>query len=201
VSQLDWKGLREAAGDDGISRVPDGWYDCVVKSTKVGQTANGYKKVNARFVVESGPYAGMAIFKDFIVTTDKPGGLKFFFRHMAVLGFPGEVFTDELTMESLAVQLVDRRAQVQVGTRVWNGEERAEVKDLKKILGDAPVLSKPVLPAMPMVPSMVPMMPSVPVVPVAPEALPEAPVLPPAPVLPVAPSLFEEGDLPPEPPF
>jgi hypothetical protein len=133
VSQLPWKELREAAGDDGVNRVPDGWYDCTVKSTKVGQTAapNNYKKINARFVVINGPYAGSSLFKDFVITTDKPGGLKFFFRHMGVLGVNKEHFTDDLTVEALADRLLDRSAQVQVGTRIWNEQERMEVKDLK----------------------------------------------------------------------
>lgn len=135
MTSLPWDELREAAGDDGISRVPDGWYDCVIKSTKTGKTSNDYQKVNARFVVLNGPYEGSSVFKDFVVTIDKPGGLKFFFRHMAVLGITKDQFNSDLTMEALADKLVGRSAQVQVGTRMWNDQERMEVKDLKPLAG------------------------------------------------------------------
>jgi hypothetical protein len=196
VSELDWKGLREAAGDDGISRVPDGWYDCVVKSTKVGQTSAGYKKINARLVVESGPYAGTSLFKDFTVTTDKPGGLKFFFRHMAVLGVTAEQFTPDLTMAALAQRLLERRAQVQVGTGIWKDQERMEVKDLKALPGSpGSAYSGPPVSTTPLPAPSVPAMP----VPVQGGALVE-PSLPAAPAVPQAP-MFDENDFPPEPPF
>jgi hypothetical protein len=183
VTSLPWKELRENAGDDGVTRVPDGWYDCTIKSTKVGQTSSGYKKINTRFVVMNGPYAGGGVFKDFIITNDKPGGLKFFFRHMAVLGITNDQFTDDLSLEMLADRLLDRTAQVQVGTRVWNEQEYAEVKDLKVLTTGSVFDFTPLLPT-PAVPGPV-------------FTVSEAPML----VTPEPPVSLFDNELPPEPPF
>lgn len=191
MTSLDWNAMLEAAGDDGTARVPDGWYDCVVKSTKVGQTSNGYKKINARLVVESGPYAGASLFKDFVITFDKPGGMKFFFRHMDVLGVSREfIKAQQPTPEELAAKIMDQHAQVEVGTEVWNNEPRMRIKDLKALPGtpggsNGFAFGEPVTYAVPTSAGPVPV--------VAQEAAPVAPV---APVLD-----FSTNELPPEPPF
>lgn len=202
MTSLPWDELREAAGDDGVQRVPDGTYDCVVKSAQAGQTSNQNKKISVRFVVESGPYAGSSVFRDFIITPDKPGGLRMFFRFMGVLGIPQTKFTGDYTLEQCALDLVDAKAQLVVGSREWNGQDRADVKDVRPLTGMGFAYGETKIPSVPSPAVPVTPMPSVPSAAVpAPMPAPAAPVAP-APTD-AAPVLVPElgSELPPEPPF
>lgn len=209
MSTLPWNEMLESSEDDGYRRVPDGWYDCVIKSAEAGKTSNGYEKIDARFVVESGPYAGSSLFKGFVLTPDKPGGLKFFFRHLGVLGVTRDyIKAQQPTIEQLAVTVVDRRAQVLVGTRVWNDQERAEVKDLKALVGEPGAIYAPSFtlpsPSVPIVPGGVaglseplPSMPTYVYETFGPGGGPDAPT----PLPSTVPTPFPDNELPPEPPF
>lgn len=199
MTSLPWDELREAAGDDGVQRVPDGTYDCVVKSAQAGQTSNQNKKVNVRFVVENGPYAGSSVFRDFIITPEKPGGLRMFFRFMAVLGIPQTRFTGEYSLEQCALDLVDAKAQVVVGTREWNGQERPDVKDVKPLAGAGFAYGETKIPTATPSPTPVPMPSPVTDAMPIPMPVPAAPEPAPAPMPVTVPDLGSE--LPPEPPF
>lgn len=195
MSALNWGDVRNAMKEgDGKVRVPDGVYDCKIASTKPGQTGSGYEKVNARFVVLSGPYEGGSIFMDFIHTSDKPGGLSLLGDRLAALGISPEMLTDGLSMEGLAKMMLDRTAQITLGTRVFNGKEYDDVKSLKPLDnpggGFAFGSGLPTPAAMP-----TPSTPAVPPVPM--------PVVDSVPPLPVPVPVPADGDngLPPEPPF
>lgn len=199
MTQLDWPEIVGAAGDDGKTRVPDGWYDIEVKSTTVGMTSKGDPKVGARMVVENGPYAGGSIFKDFIISKDNTTSQKILVEHLGALGITRDYLIQHRpTDEQLAELLKGRRASVLLATREWNGKEYDDVKAIKPsstgggfAFGGDSILPSPS-------PSPAPMpVPSVPVVPAMPMPVTDAgPAVP----MPVAPTDGDNG-LPPEPPF
>lgn len=194
MSQLAgaWKDIRSAMKEgDGKTRLPDGVYDCKIASTKVGQTGSGYEKVNARFVVLSGPYEGGSLFMDFIVTVDKPGGLSLLGDRLRAIGISEEMLTDDLNMDGLAKLMLDRTATVSLGTRLFNGKEYDDVKSLKPLNPGGGFAFGSGLPT----PAAVPM-PSGPMIP----AMPTMTLTPSLPPLPVPPADGDNG-LPPEPPF
>lgn len=203
MSQLAgaWKDIRSAMKEgDGKTRVPDGVYDCKIASTKVGQTGSGYEKVNARFVVLSGPYEGGSIFMDFIVTADKPGGLSLLGDRLRAIGITEEMLVDTLTMDGLAKMMLDRTATLTLGTRVFNGKEYDDVKSIKALgtpgngfaFGSGLPSAAPTVNLVTGAP-----MPSAPAAPAVP--MPVVDAAPPIPV-PAAPADGDNG-LPPEPPF
>ena len=208
MSSIPWNDVRNAMkGDDGKTRVPDGVYDCKIATTKNGQTGSGYEKVNARFVVLSGPYEGGSIFMDFIVTVDKPGGLNLLGERLKALGITETELVDGLSMEALASMMVGRTATLTLATRVFNGKEYDDVKNMKPLAapgGGFAFGGNTILPTVPSVPGTatgpVPTIvtPAVTTHEVwTPEAAKE--VYPPAPILAAVPS--GENGLPPEPPF
>lgn len=202
MTTLPWDDMRSSVKDDGKQRVPDGVYECVLKSTDLGTTANGYNKINARFVVETGPYKGGSIFNSFVITPDKPGGVDLFYRNLAALGLAEDVLqAAKPSLEQLAEMMKDRRAELTLATRMFNGKEYDDVKNMKSVGvpgtgyafgGDT------ILPSGSTIPAAVPAVPSVPPVPmpVANQSQPPMPVPPVSAELTVA-----DGSLPPEPPF
>ena len=168
MSALPWNDVRNAMkGDDGKVRVPDGWYDCKIASTKAGRTGSGYEKINARFVVLAGPYEGGSIFMDFIVTVDKPGGLSLLGERLAALGISEDMLHDSLQMTDLAALMVGKTVQLRLATRIFNEKEYDDVKSMKPLAGSgggfafgesspyaAPVLASTPVPGLPVPPSM-----------------------------------------------
>ena len=208
MSKLPWDGVRAAMkGDDGKTRVPDGWYDCKIASAQAGQTGSGLEKVSSRLIVLSGPYEGASVFLDFIVTPDKIGGLEMLGRRLAALGITDDMLVDTLTMEGLAKLMIGRTAQLKVGTRTWNDKEYDDIKEMKPLAnpgggfafgpgsilptpGPVPVPSGPGIPAMPIPGTATGPMPTI----ISAVAVP--------PMEPVGPvTVSGDNGLPPEPPF
>lgn len=193
MTQLNWPDIVGAAGDDGKTRVPDGWYDVEVKSTTVGMTSKGDPKVGARMVVLNGPYEGGSIFKDFIISKDNTTSQKILVEHLGALGITREYLVQHRpTDDQLAELLKGRKANVLLGTREWNGKEYDDVKAFKPsnpgggyAFGGDTILPTPA-------PVPVPSGPTIPSMPMPVAAAPAAVPVPPV-----------DGDngLPPEPPF
>jgi hypothetical protein len=196
VTTLPWDEMINNSKDDGKQRVPDGTYECIVKSTEVGQTANGYKRINTRFIVDEGPYKGSSVFNNFIITPDKPGGMDLFFRNMGALGLTKDVLAaSKPSLEALAEMMKDRRAELTVGTRVFNGKEYDDVKQMKPLGNPGGGFSfggDTILPPVAVNRPSTPVPSALPPVPTVTDAMPT--------VMPVPPASDENG-LPPEPPF
>lgn len=189
MSVLPWNDIRTAMKEgDSKARVPDGLYDCKIASTKPGQTGSGYEKINARFVVLSGPYEGGSIFMDFIVTADKPGGLSLLGERLAALGITEDMLHDNLQMADLAALMIGRTAQIRLGTRVFNEKEYDDVKSMKALAtpGSGSAFGEPIPYSTP----------AVPVAPVPSDGTPVPPGF--STLVPGSPA---GNDLPPEPPF
>src|SRR5688500_10525307 len=101
--------------------------------------------IKVQFKVEAGPHAGRTLFTNFVLSPDSAFALTIFFRNMAALGFDDNYFAQlsesgldvKASMVTIAGALEGRKARVEVGTRVWQGQERNEVTNMTAPLGGA----------------------------------------------------------------
>ncbi len=127
MTTLNWKDLQRAASESGFDALPAGEYDIVTEQSSAVKSQNGKDMIKTRFRVETGPYAGRAIFNQFVITPDNSNALNFFFRHMRVLGLDDAFFAANPSVEAVAAALVNRRARVRISIREWQGQERNQV--------------------------------------------------------------------------
>lgn len=139
--------LLKAADDAGFSVVPVGDYPMEVATAEVGATSTGKHKISTRFKILSGPYQGKSIFNDFILSPESGAALGFFFRHMKVLGLDRGYFDHNPPLTSVASSIIGRQCMGTVGVRVWNEQERNELKGIKAlpgaVIGSAPMMPTP----------------------------------------------------------
>jgi len=194
MSQLNWNELlqaSESAGGGNYEPLPDGVYDLKVveASDTVTQTGKTMFKIKAE--VQSGAHARRLIWDNLVISTDNSTALNIFFSKMYALGLNKEYFAQQPSSEQIASVLPNRMFRAQVGSRVWNGEKRNEIKRYMPLGDSAPstatVASAPApAPAPAVAPAPAP----------APAAAAPAPA--PAPAPPAAP-VAESA--PPAPPF
>jgi hypothetical protein len=138
---FNWDDLTKAADDAGFEAVPAAEYDVIVAQADVAKTSgnNGAPKdqIKVKFKIESGPHAGKVLFNNFVLTTDNPNALAFFFRHMAALGLTRDYFQGGPTLPTVAQALVGRRCRVKVSIRFWDEQERNQVDKVLPPLGGA----------------------------------------------------------------
>lgn len=135
MAEFSWDDLKQAADDAGFSVIAAGVYNCTVKTAETKKTGTGKDKIAVRFTINDGPSAGKSVFNDFIISPENGTALGFFFRHMKALGLGSEYFATKPALSKVATDLVGKVCQVDVGIRVWNEEERNEVKGVKPLTG------------------------------------------------------------------
>jgi hypothetical protein len=178
----DLMGSAESAGQ----AIPDGLYDVVVESAKKAKTSNQKDMVVAVFKVINGPYTGSTVWNNFVISTDNPNALGFFFEHMATLGATSDFFAQipppPEGLDYVANKIIGTHATITVSSREWGGSMRNQVDAVKPYAGSvavAPAPGVPVAPA-PAVGAQPPAQQVMPVpqapVPVAPAVSPAAPV-------------------------
>lgn len=142
MASHSWNDLKQAADDAGFSAVAAGTYDVNVKKAEAKKTGTGKDKINVHFGITTGPLAGKTIYNDFIISPENGVALNIFFRHMKALGCGPEFFATlpdgDAGMQQLAAALVGKSAQVEVGIRTWNEEDRNDIKNIKPLAGAAP---------------------------------------------------------------
>lgn len=137
MSGINWQDLKKAA-DDATKALPSDWYDVVVKKADQKTASTGSEMISVQFEVATGPHAGRALFTNFVLTPDSSFALSIFFRNLAALGIDDAFFRQlsdsgmdaKASLTAIAGVLSDRRARVEVGTRVWQGQDRNEVKNM-----------------------------------------------------------------------
>jgi hypothetical protein len=136
VATTTWADLMKSADDAGFSNTPPGTYDATVFSAEAKTTSNGKDQVVVRFQIVGGPNGGRKTApRNLVVSPENPNALGFFFRDMRSLGLGNDFFAKEPSMQAIAAALVGRPCRIEVGTRVWNNEER---EDIKRIMPSAP---------------------------------------------------------------
>jgi hypothetical protein len=180
MSSLNWGDLVKDAGDVGsYEPLPDGDYDLKVVEAVAKTAQSGKTMFSVKAQVQNGPHAKRLVWDNLVVTPDSPGALGMFFRKMAALGLNREYFNQNPTNAQIEAAMQNREFRAQVGSRVWNGSKKNEIKMYyvaSATAAPAPVGAAPAPPAPP-APSGAPVAPPLPAVaPVA--AAPAAPEMP-----------------------
>lgn len=143
MASVPFSDLLKASEDAGYTNCPPGVYDVRVVSSETKTTGAGKDMIIVKFEIVGGPNAGRKVSNNFVISPENANALGFFFRHMRALGLDSAYFAQNPTVEQVAASLVGKTARIEVGTRVWNGEER---EDVKKIMPPSAGLGAPQVP-------------------------------------------------------
>ena len=137
MASFSWSDLRQAADEAGFTVIPAGPYAVTVKTAEAKKTGTGKDKISVRFTINAGPMSGKSLFNDFVISPENGTALGFFFRHMKALGLGPDYFAalpaGDGGLQKLANDLVGKSCEADVGIRLWNEEERNEIKGLKPL--------------------------------------------------------------------
>jgi hypothetical protein len=197
TGSIDFGQLMATMGQQ-LETIPVGDYDVVVKTATAGTTKAGDKPmIKVKYSIESGPQAGRVVYHNITITQDNQNALLMFFGQMKALGLDASFFAAGPSLETVAQQLVGKRARVNLQHRQWQGATQVDVNRVNPPLGGqgagpgptglgapAPVTAAPA----PLAPA--PVAPAPVSVPVAPAPVAAAPLVPPA----------NEAPTPPPPP-
>ena len=129
MTTMPWSQLIAEAEAGGAGEpVPEGPYRCEVTKAEAKTASTGKSMVVAGFKILDGPYAGRPLYNNFVLTTDNPNALAWFFKNMASMGLTKEFFGMNPSLEAVAAQLVGKRCILNVGVKSYNNEMRNEVK-------------------------------------------------------------------------
>jgi len=129
MSSLNWGDLVKDAGDVGsYEPLPDGDYDLMVVEATAKTAQSGKTMFAIKVQVQNGPHAKRLVWDNLVVSPDSPGALGMFFRKMAGLGLNRDFFSQNPTNAQIEAALQNRTFRAQIGSRVWNGSKKNEIK-------------------------------------------------------------------------
>jgi hypothetical protein len=137
MASASFSDLLKAAEDAGFSNCPPGTYDVRVVAGEAKTTSAGKDMIVVKFEIIGGPHGGRKVPNNFVISPENANALGFFFRHMRAMGLDSAYFAQNPSPQKLAADLVGRTCRIEVGTRVWNGEEREDVKKIMAAEGGA----------------------------------------------------------------
>ena len=147
MTSMPWSELIKDAEAGGVGEpVPEGPYRVEITKAEAKNASTGKQMIVVTMKILEGPYAGRPLWNNFVITNDNPNALAWFFKHMAALGFNKDFFALNPSLETLATQMVGRRAMVQAGVRNWNNEVRNEIKSFSADT-NAPTAAQVIQPA------------------------------------------------------
>jgi hypothetical protein len=148
MTTIPWSELvKEAEAGGAGEPVPEGPYRCEITKTEAKTATTGKSMIVAAFKILDGPYAGRPLYNNFVLTTDNPNALAWFFKNMASLGLGKDFFAMNPSLESVAAQLVGKRCIVSAGVKTYNNELRNEVKGISSDGQVAPQVPNTVTPS------------------------------------------------------
>lgn len=151
MAHAQFSDLLKAAEDAGFSNCPPGTYDARVAEGTAKTTSAGKDMIVVKFEIIGGPHGGRKVPNNFVISPENANALGFFFRHMRAMGLDAAYFSQNPSPQKVAADLVGKTCRIEVGTRVWNGEER---EDVKKILAPVSGAETPAAPAPAVVPAV-----------------------------------------------
>lgn len=184
MTTIDFNKALADAKSASFEALPNGDYNIEVTGADAVTASTGRPMIKCKMKVVDGPYQNRPVMTQFVLVIDNPNALSMFFRNMKAFGLDEAFFAQMGQMGSLepvAGALAGRRAQVTLGTRQWQGEDRNEVTAIKKYTGAPGTMTGPSAPGMPPMGG-----------PVSPGAFPGTPQMPPqapAPQAPPAPAV------------
>jgi hypothetical protein len=165
--------------------LPVGPYLVEVMESTATVSSTGKPMIKATLKVVEGPYANRRLWTQFVVSSENKTALAIFFRQMDAFGLGRDYMMTSPTEADVARALMGRRAVADVVVRVYQNQERNDVKNIRKAAGVPGAAAAAPAPA----PAPAPAAATPPPVPVA--APPTAVAAPPAAVPPApAPSPF-----------
>lgn len=143
MSSLNWADLIKDAGEaTTYEALPDGDYDFTIKEATYKVSQSGKPMFSVKAQVENGAHANRLVWDNLVVSAENPTALGMFFKKMAALGLSKEYFDSSPSNAQIEQSLVGRRFRGQVGSRMYNGERRNELKNYYPAVG-ASVVAAP----------------------------------------------------------
>jgi hypothetical protein len=130
MSSLNWSDLVKEAGEtSSYEPLPDGDYALkVIEATaKVSQSGKTMFAITTE--VQGGPHAKRRVWDNLVVSPDSAAALGIFFKKMEALGLPRSYFDQNPTNAQIEAAIRDRVFRGRVGSRVWQGAKKNEIKD------------------------------------------------------------------------
>lgn len=133
MSTLNWSELIKEAADSGsvsLEALPDGDYELKVLESEAKQSQSGKTMFAIKCQVQGGASANRLVWDNLVVSPDNAAALGIFFRKMNALGLTQEAFFDKNpTNPQIEQAMVGRTFRGQIGSRVYNGQKRNEIKN------------------------------------------------------------------------
>lgn len=175
MGSINWGDLVKDAGESAggnFEPLPNGDYDFKVIEASSTTTATGKTMFKITCETQAGPYAKRRVWDNLVISPENKNALGIFFTKMAALGLPRDFFmTNNPSNAQIESAMIGRVFRANVGTRVWQGDTRNEIKKYYVVANPAaqvaPSLSAPAasapLPPPPPAPPAPPVAPAAPV--------------------------------------
>lgn len=138
MSSLKWSDLVKEAGEVGnYEPLPDGDYDLKVLEATAKVSQSGKTMFSLKTEVQVGPHAKRLVWDNLVVSPDSSAALGMFFKKMSALGLAKTYFDQDPTNAQIEQALIGRTFRGQVGSRVWQGNKKNEIKMYYTVPTDA----------------------------------------------------------------
>ena len=129
MSSLNWSDLVKEAGEVGnYEPLPDGDYDLKVVEATAKVSQSGKTMFSLKTEVQAGPHARRLVWDNLVVSPDSSAALGMFFKKMAALGLNRSYFDQNPSNAQIEQALIGRTFRGQVGSRIWQGNKKNEIK-------------------------------------------------------------------------
>lgn len=135
MGAVNFNDLLAAAGDAGFSLLPNSTYDVKVHEVEAKKTVKDKDMFAIVYEVLAGPHGGRKVRNNMTISPDSPIALGFFFREMKAMSLTAEYFQTNPTPQAVAAALVGKVCRVEVGTEMYNNEDRNVVKKVLPPVG------------------------------------------------------------------
>lgn len=126
---INFNELITKAGTSDFALLPDATYDVVIEKAQHVTTSTNKPMIKATGIVQGGPNNGRKLFTQYVLSADNANALKFFFDHMAAYGLDKTFFAGNPSMDLVAQAIIGKSVRFEVGSKVYQGQDRNEVKN------------------------------------------------------------------------
>lgn len=138
MTTIDFSKALADAKSASFEAMPNGDYNIEVVKAEAVTASTGRPMIKCKMKVIDGGFQNRPVMTQFVLVVDNPNALAMFFRNMKAFGLDENFFAQMGAggqLDPVAGALVGRRAQVTLGTRKWQGEDRNEVTGIKPYTG------------------------------------------------------------------
>ena len=138
MTTIDFSKALADAKSASFEAMPIGDYNIEVVKADAVTASTGRPMIKCKMKVIDGGFMNRPVMTQFVLVVDNPNALAMFFRNMKAFGLDENFFAQMGAggqLDPVAGALVGRRAQVTLGIRKWQGEDRNEVTGIKPYTG------------------------------------------------------------------